>query len=74
MNGSEAPTISSVTPTLTVKPTANTFSCGTTFETMPKAMSVTMIARMIGAAISIAPTNSDENAASAEYDQRLDLG
>ena len=40
MNGSETPTTSSATPTLTGKPTANTFSCGTTLETIPKAMSV----------------------------------
>ncbi len=39
-NGSDAATTSSATATLTGKPTANTFSCGTTRETMPNATSV----------------------------------
>ena len=40
MNGSEAATTSSATATFVGKPTANTFSCGTTRETTPKATSV----------------------------------
>ena len=58
-NGSDAITTSRATPTLTGKPTANTFSCGTTLATIPKAMSVTTNASSTGAATSTAPTNTE---------------
>ena len=58
VNGSDAPTTSSATATFVGKPTANTFSCGTTRETMPKATSVISSATSTGAATSSAPVNT----------------
>ncbi len=59
MNGSDAITTSSATPTLSAKPTPKTLTCGTTRLTIPNAMSVISSARIAGAAISIAEVNSE---------------
>ena len=65
MNGSEAPTTSSATATFVGKPTANTFSWGTTRETTPKATSVISSATTTGAATSRAAANTVLNTCSA---------
>src|SRR6202012_1030886 len=63
--GSVTPTSASATTTLVGKPTAKTFSCGTTRETTPKATSVTSSASNTGATISSAEANTVEKDCSA---------
>ena len=61
-NGSDTPMMSRPTVTFAGKPTAKTFICGTTRETMPNAASVMTIARTTGAASSSADRNTSANA------------